>query len=212
MFHPPLATRTPVSPFPTLTSRLRDATATLRDDRELLTGRVTGQEYRTYLLRMYGFHANVERALKSCRPLAGVIADAPLRNHKSALIAHDLVALGVDRVDLIAAPRMGFPGALALPEALGWTYAVEAIALGGKQLARHLARHLPAEVNRSSAYLNCYGGEAQERWRALGEAIDGFEHAVRDGDRVVCAAREGFGQLRAWMRPALQAQPSRILA
>src|SRR5581483_2314400 len=129
MFHPPLATRTPVSPFPTLTSRLRDATATLRDDRELLTGRVTGQEYRTYLLRMYGFHANVERALKSCRPLAGVIADAPLRNHKSALIAHDLVALGVDRVDLIAAPRMGFPGALALPEALGWTYAVEAIAL-----------------------------------------------------------------------------------
>jgi heme oxygenase len=213
MFQPPMASRTPTLPsFPTLTSQLRDATATLRDDRELLAGRVTGQDYRTYLLRMYGFHANVERALKSCRPLAGVIADAPLRNHKSALIAHDLVALGVDRADLIAAPRMGFPGALALAEALGWTYAVEAIALGGKQLARHLARHLPAEVSRASAYLGCYGSEAQERWRELGEAIDSFEHAVRDSDRVVRAARDGFLQLRAWVRPSLPATPSRIHA
>lgn len=212
MFHPPLASRTPTSPFPTLTSWLRDATATLRDDRDLLAGRVSGQDYKTYLLRMYGFLANVERTLKSCRPLAGVIADAALRNHKSALIAHDLVALGVERFDLVAAPRMSFPGALALPEALGWTYAVEAIALGGKQLARHLARHLPAEINRASAYLGCYGSEAQERWRELGEAIDSFEHAVRDRDRIVGAAREGFLQLRAWVRPALQAAPSRILA
>lgn len=212
MFQPPLANRTPASPFPTLTSRLRDATVTVRDDRELLAGRVTGQEYRTYLLRMYGFLANVERALKSCRPLAGVIADAPLRNHKSALIAHDLVALGVERVELIAAPRMRFPGALALPEALGWTYAVESIALGGKQLQRHLARQLPAEVSRASAYLGCYGNEAPERWRELGEAIDGFEHVVRDGDRVVGAAHDGFAQLRAWIRPALQAHPSKILA
>lgn len=212
MFHPPLANRTASSPFPTLTSQLRDATATVRDDRELLAGRVSAEDYRTYLLRMYGFLANVERALKSCRPLAGVIADAPLRNHKSALIAHDLVALGVERAELVAAPRMSFPGALALPEALGWTYAVETIALGGKQLARHLARQLPAELGRASAYLGCYGGEAPERWRELGEAIDGFEHAVRDGDRVISAARDGFLQLRAWVRPALQTQPSRILA
>ena len=212
MFHPPLASRTPTLPLSSLTNQLRDATATLRDDRELLAGRVSGQDYRTYLLCMYGFHANLERALKSCRPLAGVIADAPLRNHKSALIAHDLVALGVERFDLIAAPRMSFPGALACPEALGWTYVVEAIALGGRQLMRHLARQLPAELSRASAYLSCYGGEAQERWRELSESIDSFEHAGRDGDRVVAAARDGFLQLRAWVRPALQPRSNRIHA
>ncbi|HET9620837.1 MAG TPA: biliverdin-producing heme oxygenase [Kofleriaceae bacterium] len=207
-----MASRTPTSPLPALTTQLREATATLRDDRELLAGRVTPADYRTYLLRMYGFHANVERALKSCRPLAAVVADAPLRNHKAALIAHDLIALGVEHCELVTSPRMTFPGALALPEALGWTYAVEAIAFGGKQLARHLARQLPAELARASAYLGCYGGEAAERWRELGERLDGFEHAVRDADRVVAAARDGFTQLRAWVRPALQPRSSRIHA
>jgi heme oxygenase len=212
MFHTPVASRPAISPLPALTTQLREATVTLRDDRELLTGRVTSSDYRTYLLRMYGFHANVERALKSCRPLTGVVADAPLRNHKSALLAHDLIALGIDPCGLMTSPRMSFAGTLALPEALGWTYAVEAIALGSKQLARHLARQLPAELGRASAYLGCYGGEAQERWRALGEAMDGFEHAVRDGDRVLAAARDGFLQFRAWIRPALQPRSSRILA
>jgi heme oxygenase len=200
------------SRMPALMAQLRDTTAALRDDRELLAGRVSGLDYRAYLLQMYGFHAVVERALKASRPLAAVVADAPLRNHKAALLAHDLVALGVDRGDLVHAPRMAFPGALALPEALGWTYVVEAIAHGGKQLARHLTRQLPAELSRASAYFGCYGGEAAERWRELGVAIDGFEHAARDGERVVAAARDGFLQLRAWFRPVRQPRSSRIHA
>ncbi|HEY0194772.1 MAG TPA: biliverdin-producing heme oxygenase [Kofleriaceae bacterium] len=193
-------------------AQLRDATAALRDDRELLAGRASCVDYRMYLLRMYGFHANVERALKSCRPLAQVVADAPLRNHKSALLAHDLVALGVERIELVQAPRMAFPGAVQLPEALGWSYVVEAVVQGGRQLARHLQRHLPAELSRASAYLGCYGGEAAERWRELGAAIDAYDHAARDADRIVAAARDGFGKLAAWVRPALPTAPMRIHA
>lgn len=201
MMHPHVASRT------SLMAQLRDATVGLRDDRELLGGRVSGLDYRMYLLRMYGFHATLERTLKACRPLAGVVADAPLRNLKAALLAHDLVALGVDRFDLMQAPRMPFPGAVALPEALGWTYVVEAVAQAAKPLARHLHRHIPAELARASAYLGCYGGEAAERWRELGEALDGYEHAERDADRIVTAARDGFLQLGAWVRPALPATP-----
>jgi heme oxygenase len=196
---------------PTLTARLRDETAGVRDDRALLGPGTSWLDYRLYLLRLYGFHAAVEGALSVSRSLATVVADAGLRNHKAALIAFDLVVLGVDRGALAQLPRMAFAGALALPEALGWMYVVESATLGSKQIARRLARHLP-DLARASAYLGCYGDEAPERWRELGAALDAFEHAARDGDRVVAAARGGFVQLRAWMRSAQPARPAQIRA
>jgi heme oxygenase len=198
MAHPSVAIR-----MSSLMAQLRDATGAVRDDRELLAGRVSWLDYRMYLVRMYGFYSAVERALMASPRLVAVVADAALRNHKAALLAADLVALGVHRRDLAEVPRMAFAGAFALPEALGWTYVIESATLRGKQLARHLGRQLP-EVQNASAYLACYGDDAPERWRQLGVALDSFEHAERDADRVIAAARDGFLQLRAWVRPVLQ--------
>jgi heme oxygenase len=224
-----------ISRTPALMARLNAATAVLRDDRELLPGRVTWLDYRLYLVRMYGFHASVERALVAYRPLHGIVPDAALRNHKAALLAHDLVALGVDRRDLVQLPRMPLTARMALPEALGWTYVVECATVRGKLLARRLARHLPAEIQRASAYLGCYGDEATTRWRELGDALDGFALgrvaaqatitagsrpaepeilagelacAERACERVIDAARDGLHQLRGWLGPVLQPQPT----
>jgi heme oxygenase len=193
-------------------ARLRDATAIVRDDRDILAGRVSWLDYRLYLIRMYGFQVAVERALTATRQLVTVIADARLRNHKAALLAADLVALGVDRRDLAELPRMEFPAALALPEALGWTYVVESATLSGKQLIRHLARQLPAEIQTASAFLRCYGDEAPERWRQLGVALDAFELPARDGDHVIETARDGFLKLRGLVHPVAQPRPTRIHA
>lgn len=211
-----LASRTP-----TLMARLNAATAPLHDH-GLLAGRVSWLDYRLYLVRMYGFHATVEAALSAFRPLATVVADAGLRNHKAALLAHDLVALGVDRRDLIHAPRMRVTVPAALPEALGWFYVAESTTLRGKLLARRLARHLPEEIQRASAYLGCYGDEAAARWRELGDALDAFgrgraEHAAQPDDlaradracaQAVDAARDGMIQLRRWLGPVLQPHTS----
>lgn len=195
-----------------LTARLRDATATLREDRELLTGRVSLVDYQLFLFRMYGFHAVVERALAATRPLAKIVPDAGLRNHKASLLAADLVSLGVSRRDVLQLPRMPFAGQLALPEALGWTYVLESLTVGGKQLARRLARQLPHEVQTASAYLGCYGDEAAERWREVGDALDSFESADRDVDRVIEAARDGFGRLSGWLSAGTQPRSTRIHA
>ena len=210
-----------------LTARLNAATASLHEDRELFAGRVSWLDYRLYLVRLYGFHAAVEAALTAFRPLASVVADAALRNHKTALLAADLVALGVERRDLCRVPRMALAGSLALPEALGWTYVVESVTLRGKLLARRLARQLPDEIQRASAYLGCYGDEAVTRWRELGEAIDAFGRAQARGSevaadrepeasasepdcaRVIEAARDGAIQLRCWVGPVLQPRTSR---
>jgi hypothetical protein len=122
---------------------------------------------------------------------------------------------------------MALAGSLALPEALGWTYVVESVTLRGKLLARRLARQLPDEIQRASAYLGCYGDEAVTRWRELGEAIDAFGRAQARGSevaadrepeasasepdcaRVIEAARDGAIQLRCWVGPVLQPRTSR---
>ena len=207
-----------LSRTPALMARLNAATAAVREDRELFAGRVSWLDYRLYLVRLYGFHVAVEAALSAFRPLAGVIADTALRNHKAALLAHDLVALGVDRRDFAQLPRMAFRGPLALPEALGWTYVVESATLRGKPLARRLARQLPDEIARASAYLCCYGDEAATRWRELGDALDAFAlgrpsaHGASPDElasaRVIDAARDGSIQLRCWVGPVLQPRTS----
>jgi heme oxygenase len=201
-----------VSRAPSLTARMRDATGGGREDRELLGGRVSSADYQAFLFRMYGFYTAVERALTATRALRGVVPDAGLRNHKSALLAADLVALGVERRDLLALPRMAFAGQLALPEALGWTYVLESMTVGSKPLAKRLARQLPAEMAAASAYLGCYGDEASERWRELGDALDSAELGLADTDRAVEAARDGVVRLAAWLRPALAPKPTRIHA
>jgi heme oxygenase len=213
-----------------LMARLNAATASIREDRELLVGRVSWLDYRLYLVRMYGFHAPVEQVLTAHRALSAVIPDAGLRNHKTALLAHDLVALGADRRDLLQAPRMILAGSLELPEALGWAYVVESMTLRNKLIAQRLARHLPGEIERASAYLRCYGDEATTRWRELGSALDGFaqgrtpasqraaqgtghapyaEHAC---ERVIDAARDGLLQLRRWLGPVLQPRTTQRVA
>ncbi|HEY6177132.1 MAG TPA: biliverdin-producing heme oxygenase [Kofleriaceae bacterium] len=214
-----------ISRSSSLMARLNAATTSLHDDRELFAGRVSWLDYRLYLVRLYGFHAAVEAALTAFRPLATVVADAALRNHKTALLAADLVALGMDRRDLAQVPRMVFAVPRALPEALGWTYVVESATLRGKLLARRLARQLPDEIQRASAYLGCYGDEAVTRWRELGDAIDAFalrleaqaERAAERGAsateldcaRVIEAARDGAIQLRCWVGPVLQPRTTR---
>ena len=192
--------------------RLSTATAALHEDRELFAGRVSWLDYRLYLMRLYGFHAVVEAGLTRFRPLATVVSDANLRNHKTALLAADLVALGLDRRDLPQLPRMGFRVLLALPEALGWTYVVESLTLRSKLLARRLSRQLPDEIGRASAYLGCYGDEATTRWRELGDALDAFAQGCTGGPdelacvRVVDAARDAAIQLRCWVGPVLQSR------
>lgn len=212
--------------------RLNAATAALHDDRELLAGRVSWLDYRLYLMRLYGFHAAVEAGLTAFRPLATVVADAGLRNHKAALLAADLVALGLDRRDLPQLPRMVFRVPPGLPEALGWTYVIESATVRSKLLARRLARQLPDEIQRASAYLGCYGDEAATRWRELGDAFDAFAQGrvpvrragarAQAGDdgagtggsdalacaRVIDAARDAAIQLRCWVGAVLQPRTS----
>ncbi|MBA3395508.1 MAG: biliverdin-producing heme oxygenase [Deltaproteobacteria bacterium] len=196
--------------------RLRDETSELlrlvENELDLFGSSTSWLDYRLYLFRMYGFHATAERALAARRELATVIGDAALRNHKVALISHDLVALGVDRRDLAQLPRITAPVLAGLPEAVGWMYVLEAATLHGKRLARHLAPQLPLEIETASGYLNCYGAEVAARWQAFGHAVDAYAIDAGTEDRIVLAARDCYLRLHRWLRPAAVVKPPALQA
>jgi len=186
-------------------ARLRAETGVLqrRVERELaLFGDAASWlDYRLYLCRMFGFLAPIERVLHENPDLASVIDDAELRNNKAALIAHDLVSLGLDRSQLGQIPRISVPLLDELPEALGWMFVVEASTLDAEELARHLAPRLPSELDCASAYLRCYGDEVEARWHDFSAATDAYVNRVAAGacDRIVLAATDCLIRLHRWL-------------
>jgi heme oxygenase len=188
------------------------ATARLRAETGMLQGRVERElalfgdaaswlDYRLYLCRMYGFLAPIERALGGTPGLGSVIHDADLRNNKVALLAHDLVSLGVDRTQLAQIPRISVPLLDTVPEALGWMYVIEASTLDGEELARQLAPRLSAELDGASAFLRCYGDEVHARWRTFSTEIDAYVDRSKPGacDRIVLAATDCLIRLHRWL-------------
>lgn len=196
--------------------RLRAETTELHrcveSELDLLDGRTSWLDYRLFLFRMYGFHLPVERALAATPRLATVIGDAALRNNKVPLLAHDLVALGVERRDLHQLPQIAVPALDDPSDALGWMYVVEHATLDNKTLLNHLAARLPLEIESASAYLACYGDEVAVRWREFGAALDSFAARGGDCDRVISSASECFCRLHRWLRPAVGAGTTSLLS
>jgi heme oxygenase len=161
-------------------------------------------DYRLYLCRMYGFLAPIERALHGTPNLTAEIHDAEARNHKVALLARDLAALGVERSHLPQIPQISVPVLDAVPEALGWMYVVEASTIDGAQLAGHLALRLPSELDCASAYLCCYGDQVHARWRDFSAAVDAYVNRANIGacDRIVLAATDCLIRLHRWLTPS----------
>lgn len=193
-------------------ARLRADTALLHrrveSDLDLFGPRPSWLDYRLYLFRMYGFHAPLEAALGGLvRALVDVVPDAALRTNKLALLAQDLVALGVDRRDLGQLPRIAITGFDDVAEALGWMYVLEALTVDGSRLAAHLGAHLPLEIETASAYLRCYGSQVVPRWDAFADQVEQFAAAdPARVERVVAAACEGFARLHRWLRPSVPAR------
>jgi heme oxygenase (biliverdin-IX-beta and delta-forming) len=163
-------------------------------DRYLFASRVTSADYRTFLLRVYGFVASLEQALVATPGLAGTI-DVPARI-KAPLVVHDLLALGMTMDELAAWPRFtGVPTFRNVASALGWMYVVERPLLSAAVIRGHLATFLPTEMITASAYLGCYAGDVGMLWRELGEVMDRTAVTEAITNQIVHAAHEGFRAL-----------------
>jgi heme oxygenase (biliverdin-IX-beta and delta-forming) len=90
---------------------------------DLMASAVTREQYKTLLMRIYGFEAPIECALAYTPHL--VVADRRERT-RSGLVVQDLLALGITPGKVTALPQCPAIASFADPaEALGWKYVIE---------------------------------------------------------------------------------------
>ena len=178
-------------------TQIHHADADTDVDRYLFCANVTVGDYRTYLQRVYGFLVPLETALATAPELDSVI-DAKGRA-KSALLAHDLFALGMTMDEVNALPQCtSIPTFRGPAAALGWMYVTERPLLASAVIRGHLASYLPTEMATASAYLMCYAGQVGAMWRELGLAMEHVAGSPAVSDRIVVAAHEAFRTLHRW--------------
>ena len=163
-------------------------------DRYLFRPNVTAEDYRTYLSRIYGFLVPLEASLAMAPGLDELI-DVRLRA-KSALVVHDLVALGMTMADVNELPQSEMIPAFRGPAAaLGWIYVIERPLLASAVLRGHLSTYLRAEMAYASSYLACYAGQVGTMWRELGEVMDRVAYTPAVADLIVSSAHQAFRTL-----------------
>jgi len=163
-------------------------------DRYLFRPQVTVDDYRTYLAGVYGFIVPLESALLMAPGLDEAI-DVRARA-KSALVVHDLLALGLSMTEINALPQCSSIPTFRDPAAaLGWLYVAERPLHASAVVSSHLSTYLRPEMAYASAYLSCYAGQVGAKWRELGEAMDRIAYSAALLDRMVAAAQDGFRTL-----------------
>ncbi len=166
-------------------------------DRYVFREDVTRGHYCAYLARLYGFVVPLEQALHHTPGLDDII-DLQARS-KSATLLYDLLALGMTLQDVSELPQcLSIPSFKGPAAALGWMYVNERPMLQAAIIKGHLEARLGHNVSAASAYLSCYAGQAGQRWRELGEAMDRVASTEVLGERIATAANEAFRCLLRW--------------
>jgi heme oxygenase (biliverdin-IX-beta and delta-forming) len=167
-------------------------------DLYLFKPNLTTRDYMTFLARALGFVAPLEAALARAPGLHEVLDVNP--RMKSALIVHDLLALGMTMSEVHTLPQCAPPVLRGPAAALGWLYVVEREALLGGVLREHVATRLPTEMARASAYFTAYQGRAGKLWNELGLAMNLVASKQAIADRIVTSAHDGFRAQLRWRR------------
>ena len=163
-------------------------------DRFLFKASTTAADYRTFLVRQYGFVAPLETALATADGVPGLLDLS--RRAKAARIVHDLLALGMTLNQVTDLPQcLSIPMFRGAAAALGWMYVAERAMLASAVITRHLTSVLPDEMRAASAYLTTYAGRVGRMWRELGDAMDQVATNPAVGERMVASAGDAFRTL-----------------
>lgn len=161
---------------------------------ELLVPSVTRWQYVEHLIKVYGFEAPLEAAL---RYTPGLSALVDLRSRvRSGRIVQDLMRLGLSagRIATLGQRFVTFSSTL---EALGWMYVAERAALLHAAVRRYLTLRVP-DLDSATSYLSAYDGVAGDRWSDLGNALEAVAHTPLAEHQLVLAAHQGFLGFCEW--------------
>jgi heme oxygenase len=156
---------------------------------------VAKQDYVEQLVKVYGFEAPLESALRYT-PGVGALVDLRARI-RAGLIVQDLMKLGLGPGRIAGLPQR-FISFSTAAEALGWMYVAERATLIHGSVRRYLMVRIP-EAAGASNYLSAYNGVAAARWSNFGAALDAVAQSPEVQNQVLRTANQGFAALCAWL-------------
>lgn len=156
----------------------------------------TRDEYRRFLVRIYGFEAAVERGLERLEEHDPLLARGSTR---TARLQADLEALGMTAAAIEKLPRSSLVQIRTWSIAFGWLFVLERQTLLAGLIRRHLLHVLGYGIQPACSYLAMYGETPGARFRSFGVAVS--EHAARYvPGPIVAAAGDAFRAQRQWYR------------
>ena len=161
---------------------------------DLMVPTVGRDTYVEHLVKVYGFEAPLEAALRYTPGLSALVDLRP--RTRAGLIVQDLMRLGLG-ASRTAGLAQRFTTFSTAAEALGWMYVVERATLLHGAVRRYLTGHV-ADVASASAYLSAYDGVAANRWSDLGSALETVAQVPSAKNQLLRAAHQGFLALCEW--------------
>ncbi|HEX3762633.1 MAG TPA: biliverdin-producing heme oxygenase [Kofleriaceae bacterium] len=161
---------------------------------ELLVPTVSRRQYIEQLVKVYGFEAPLEAALRYTPGLSALVDLRP--RVRTGLIVQDLMRLGLGP-GRIAALGQRFMTFSSTVEALGWMYVAERATLLHGAVRRYLSLRIP-DLGGATNYLAAYDGVAGDRWGDLGTALDTVAHTPAAKHQLMRAANQGFLAFCEW--------------
>lgn len=189
-------------PTPTdIHAKLRRETAAdhqrIESNLDLLKPTLSLGEYRCVLRKFYGFYEPLERRLHDAASAATLGLVVPSR---SPLLAEDLAALGEPVADITAAPCCErLPEIETVAQIAGCVYVTEGATLGGRLIARALARSLGLSPDNGARFFAGAGAATGAAWKRTLCWLDDVVRAGADPDAIVASARETFRAFDAWL-------------
>jgi heme oxygenase len=188
---------------------LRESTRDLHDaaehhdfQRAFAQGSLPKDRYLSYLSQMYLVHSALEERLRdAAESSAAIRAVVDNRQYQLPYLDEDLEFFGVDpqTIEPLPATRRlvdEIAKMTAEPASLlGLHYVLEGSNNGSRFIARGLMAAYELAPGPGLRYLDPYGDEQRERWRAFREAMDEVDFSLEDADRLVESARHMFQSL-----------------
>ena len=164
----------------------------------LMRSDLTFRGYASLLGRLWGFHAPLERSLRTGPdPLAAWI-DLEARE-KAYLLRADLGALGMSNAEIDALPVCETLPPMQSPDnVVGCLYVLEGAGLGGAVLARKLDCHLGRDNPAGRRFFVGRPDPDPMPWPAFCRLLEAF---AEQGDlaQIACGARRTFHAMALWL-------------
>jgi heme oxygenase (biliverdin-IX-beta and delta-forming) len=159
-----------------------------------LTSIRTTDDYAIILKMFYGYFQPIEKSIEQFLH-TGILPDLAERRKASSLL-EDLRQLGHATDNLPLCTEL--PSINDSATAFGALYVLEGSTLGGKHIAKMLAKNA-AVPEGATRFFSGYGEQTGSRWKAFLEVFN----RQPGGEAVIASANQTFYLLKGWMQQAL---------